>query len=123
MARLTDRYGNPITDNQQVILWTGTYDNTQQNITLSDNIYNYSRLLFIRLPDSTDGTTCQVDVLEGETMLHGSTVAGNCRLMRMVITNMSKSNNVINIAGSNYYSVNEKQENLKFEKVIGIKKL
>lgn len=120
---LVDRFGNPITDNQQVTLWTGTYDNTQQDITLSDNIYNYSHLMFIRLPDSTDGTTCTVEVLENETMLHGSAVAANCRLMRMVITNMSKSSNVINVAGSNYFSVNEKQENLKFEKVIGIKKL
>lgn len=121
--QLTDRYGKSITDNQQVTLWEGNFNANSGDITLSDNIYNYSKLIFIRLATDVLGASCSVYILDGESLLHGSAVAGNCRMMRLAISKMSTSKNSIHIDGANYYSINENKETLKFEKVIGIKKL
>lgn len=98
MARLTDRYGNPITDNQQATLWEGSFNNYGGTLTLKDNIYNYSLLIFV-YEDSGSPFSAYVQVLEGESMLCGCGVM-DYRVENIRLSQLSKSSNSIRIDGA-----------------------
>ena len=120
MARLTDRYGDPITDNQQVTLWEGSFNNYGGTLTLNDNIYNYSLLIFF-YEDSECPFSAYVQVLEGESMLCGCGVM-DYRVENIRLSQLSKSSNSIRIDGAVW--VNQSNNGgARFTKVIGIKKL
>lgn len=114
MARLTDRYGDPITDNQQVTLWTGSTNGYGGNMTLSDDVSNYSTLFFV-----CDAYIFEVPILSGETTLYGSAVR-DYRYAVIKITSISGKS--LKWEGQLWIDKNS-NSGLVIQKVIGIKKL
>lgn len=118
--QLINRYKNPITDNQQVTLWEGSFNNYGGSITLNDNIYNYSQLIFTFV-NGTEFMSVPIPVLKNENKLSGCGVL-DYRYQNINITQMSETSNVIRIDGALWI---DKSNNggARFTKVIGIKKM
>lgn len=114
MARLTDRYGNSITNNQQVTLWTGSTNAYGGNMTLSDSVSNYTTLYFV-----CDAYIFEVPILSGETTLYGSAVR-DYRYAVIKITSISGK--TLKWEGQLWADQNS-NSGLVIKKVIGIKKL
>lgn len=111
---LVDRYGNYITDNQQVTLWTGSTNAYGGNITLSDDVSNYSTLFFI-----CDAYFIEVPILSGESTLYGGTVR-DYRYASIKITSIS--GRTFRWDGQLWVDQNS-NSGLVIKKVVGIKKL
>lgn len=118
--QLIDRYGNSITDNQQVTLWEGNFNNYGGTITLNDNIYNYSLLIFV-YEHSESPFSAYVQILDGESILCGCGVM-DYRVENIRLSQLSKSSNSIRIDGALWVNQNN-NGGARFTRVIGIKKM
>lgn len=111
---LVDRYGNSITDNQQVTLWTGRTNAYSGNMTLSDSVSNYATLYFV-----CDAYILEVPIISGEPTLYGSAVS-EFRYAQIKITSINGA--YLNWNGALWVDQNN-NSGLVITKVIGVKKL
>lgn len=118
--QLIDRYRNTITDNQQVTLWEGNFNNYGGTLTLNDNIYNYSLLIFV-YENSEYPFSAYVRVIDEVSPLCGCGVM-DYRVENIRLSQLSKSSNSIRIDGALWVNQNN-NGGARFTKVIGIKKM
>ena len=114
MTRLVDRNGNSITNNQQVTLWTGNTNAYGGNMTLSDDVSNYSTLYFV-----CDHYIFEVPVLNGQSPLYGSAV----RDYRYAVIKITQINGRSLRWDGELWTDKQTNSGLVIIKVIGIKKL
>ena len=117
--RLVDRYGNSINDNNQVTLWTGSYNSKLQSITLSDNIFNYDVLLF---NDEQTGMyyTIALVVMKGQSIQRTSGINSNGGTITIALDKCSTTSNVVELHTEYFAMGSTSGGNVKIQKIIGI---